>query len=585
MSLTYHGAEMLDAGGHAAGVWEQSPGGRGSRAVNRITIDPKSNGGERAEVSVKGVYGGAAQGTGPGGSTANDIELRYTLERGASGVYTYAIFTHQPSYPATGFGESRFDTKLNDRLFDWMTVDANRNKEMLTASDWDHGIRQNMKEARLLTTGIYKGQVEHKYDYTAVIFDTPAFGWSSTKGHVGVWFINPSTEYMGGGPTKLELEAHRDATFTDSLTAPAAPTLLNYWRGSHYGGTVCDQAAGEAWTKVVGPMMIYCNQGATPETMWHEALVQAQHQASEWPFAWVQGVDYPHKGDRATVSGTIVLSDPQAPLEKMTHLLVGLAHPDYQERGGNVIDWQRDSKYYQFWVRGSENGQFTIPNVRPGTYTLHAFADGVLGEFAQANVTAVAGQRLELGTLTWKPVRYGRQLWDIGIPDRTAGEFLHGDHYWQWGLYYEYPKDFPNDVNYVIGKSDYHKDWNYAEVPRAAKRGDPNGSATTWTITFDLPSAPRGVATLRLSIAGATARHIDVAVNDQPAGSVGPLEDTATIRRDAIRGYWTEKDLAFNASLMKPGANTLTLTVPAGGVMSGVEYDYLRLELDDSKTM
>jgi len=30
------------------------------------------------------------------------------------------------------------------------------------------------------------------------------------------------------------------ATFnTNSLTAPAPPTLLNYWRGSHYGGSVC----------------------------------------------------------------------------------------------------------------------------------------------------------------------------------------------------------------------------------------------------------------------------------------------------------------------------------------------------------
>jgi hypothetical protein len=32
-------------------------------------------------------------------------------------------------------------------------------------------------------------------------------------------------EYLSGGPTKVELSAHRDATFTDSLTAPAPPTL------------------------------------------------------------------------------------------------------------------------------------------------------------------------------------------------------------------------------------------------------------------------------------------------------------------------------------------------------------------------
>ena len=30
---------------------------------------------------------------------------------------------------------------------------------------------------------------------------------------------------------------------------------------------------------------------------------------------------------------------------------------------------------------------------------------------------------------------------------------------------------------------------------------------------------------------------------------------------------------------MQAGDNVLKLTVPAGGAMSGVEYDYLRLEL------
>ena len=40
-----------------------------------------------------------------------------------------------------------------------------------------------------------------------------------------------------------------------------------------------------------------------------------------------------------------------------------------------------------------------------------------------------------------------------------------------------------------------------------------------------------------------------------------------------------EKDVAFDASLMNAGDNNLTLTIPAGGVMNGIIYDYLRLEL------
>jgi rhamnogalacturonan endolyase len=186
------------------------------------------------------------------------------------------------------------------------------------------------------------------------------------------------------------------------------------------------------------------------------------------------------------------------------------------------------------------------------------------------------GKPLDLGRLDWKPMRFGRQLWEIGIPDRTASEFLHGDHYWQWGLYNEYPKDFPNDVNFIIGKSDIHKDWNYAQCPRSDR---PQG--TTWNVTFDLPDGPHGKATLRLAFAATSARSVSASVNDKPAGEATSLTDTATIRRDGIRGYWYERDVAFDADLMKAGMNFIKLTIPPGNPMSGIEYDYIRLELDD----
>ena len=72
------------------------------RQVTRtLTIDPATNGGERAEVAMKGVNG------------RMDIEVRYALERGVSGIYTYAIYSHGTNYPAAGEGESRFINQLN----------------------------------------------------------------------------------------------------------------------------------------------------------------------------------------------------------------------------------------------------------------------------------------------------------------------------------------------------------------------------------------------------------------------------------------------------------------------------------------
>jgi rhamnogalacturonan endolyase len=61
-----------------------------------------------------------------------------------------------------------------------------------------------------------------------------------------------------------------------------------------------------------------------------------------------------------------------------------------------------------------------------------------------------------------------------------------------------------------------------------------------------------------------------------------PPPYNATINRDGITGSWAERDLAFDASMMQAGKNVLTLTIPAGGLTTGVMYDYLRMELDES---
>jgi rhamnogalacturonan endolyase len=288
-------------------------------------------------------------------------------------------------------------------------------------------------------------------------------------------------------------------------------------------------------------------------------------------------VDYPHLKERGTVAGQLVLDDPQAATTKLPGLLVGLAAPDAEP-----MTWQNDAKHYQFWVRGDAGGRFTIPKVRPGTYELHAIADGVLGEYAKADITVAPGQKIDLGKLAWKPVRYGRQLWDIGIPNRSGAEFFKGDDYFHWGWYLEYPKLFPNDVDYTIGQSDYRKDWFFEQVPHATREdntGRGSGRATTWTIHFNAPQDLRGKAILRLALSGVSARSIAVTVNDQPAGTVTGLVYNATINRDGIQGSWVEKDVTFDAALIKEGANTMKLTIPAGGLTSGIIYDYLRLEL------
>jgi len=206
-SLQYKDHEVLtDKSGHAGGYWSHDTTG-GKETITRVTIDPRDNGGRRGEVSVKGISGGLKMGHGPGAAAGGDfpadIEIRYCLGRGESGVYTYCTFEHKPEYPAASMTEARYCAKLAD-MFDWMTLDAKRSKHF--------------------PADLWEGD---KYIHTAVQFDHPAYGWSSTTKNIGFWLINPSQEYMSGGPTKVEFLGHRDTT------PVAAPCVLNYWRSSH----------------------------------------------------------------------------------------------------------------------------------------------------------------------------------------------------------------------------------------------------------------------------------------------------------------------------------------------------------------
>ena len=98
--LIYHGVTVVGQSEY----WERTPSGQVTASV---TIDPKTNGGQRAEVAVKGV------------GSPMDIETRYTMERGVSGFYTYAEYTHKPNYPTAGYGENRFILMSMNPTFDW----------------------------------------------------------------------------------------------------------------------------------------------------------------------------------------------------------------------------------------------------------------------------------------------------------------------------------------------------------------------------------------------------------------------------------------------------------------------------------
>lgn len=543
---------------HQYGFWSHDamgPRGTGD-AIATVTINPARNRRMRAEVSVKGYSKGRKMGTGPGstqdGQFASDIEIRYAVEDGAAKVYTYCIFTHPDNYPASAIGEARFCAKLAP-IFDWMSVD----KAVDFHYPKDH----------------FAGD---KYVYTAVQSVNPAFGWSSTTEEIGCFLLNPSMEYMSGGPTKVEFMGHRDTN------EAAAPCILNYWRSSHYGGATVQVEQGEFWEKVIGPFVLYLNEGGNHADLYADARAEAAREAGKWPYSWVDSPAYAKKDARSTVTGRLQLDDPAGP-DGLKNLKVGLAAPDEC--------WQKDAKHYQFWADGAENGSFSIPHVRPGRYTLYAFADGILGEFVCKDIEVPAGGSLDLGRLAWKPRREGRPVFEIGLPNRNGSEFALGGEFRNPEVVLLYAQSFPGDVTYTVGESDYRSAWPYLHVPHRTTadvkvlpffglKGE--GRATPYKIRFQMDKAPGAGsrATLRFAICGTAAQDLYVAVNGLRAGSV-PLQQTrdGVITRHGSHGIWYETEFAFDARKLHKGWNELTLTLPAGPLNSGILYDYLRLEL------
>jgi rhamnogalacturonan endolyase len=599
--------DQLLAGGHNGGqlYWELGGFGTGTFAYS-LEADPAGTGGNYAEISLLSA------------STANGtMEVHFSLLRGSTGFYVTAIWSHRDIDSAMTIGETR-DNIYSGSIFNWMSVDGARNRLMEVSGGSAIGVFNAPVEVSLWTNGLYQGQYEDKYCYSADLGVQRAWGWSSVGAggrNVGLWNVSASAEYYNGGPMKRELMSH------------IGTTILNMHNGSHYGGgTDGSFAAGELWTKVYGPYFIYCNSISNSITdaaqaasaLFADALAQAAAEQTAWPYNWFTNTNYAPASGRGTVTGKLVIADSGNPNASAADLWVGLVQQPSTTAG--VYDFQEWMKPYQYWVRSDINGSFIIPSVIAGAnYTLYAFGPGAAGTFqSQAqtgggalntvdipatpfNVTVTGGATNNLGSVTWTPTRLGPTVFEIGYPNRTGDKFRHGDDYWVgdigpdpsapspiWSKHLAYPFDFPSGLNYVVGQSRWTTDWNYVQPILTDGVGNFNGS--TSTITFNLGSAPAGGAQASFYIALSSDYQgpliIQVNGNDI-AGSTGyfpayssSASGSDTTIRQGIHGCFSDNRITFAGSLLHAGQNTVTINMRKGGYFANhAMYDYLRLEL------
>lgn len=193
----------------------------------------------------------------------------------------------------------------------------------------------------------------------------------------------------------------------------------------------------------------------------------------------------------------------------------------------NGIDYQDnvyDTSAYQYWTDIDADGYATIPMVKAGTYRLTIYADGIFGDYIKDDVEVIAGE-VHTTHARWREETEGVEIWRIGTPDKSAGEFLHGyeadpDHSLHpeqyriyWGAY-DYPTDFPDGVKFRPGESAEGSDFNYIHWSVFGGISDyerletyvGNGDVNNWTIAFDLEEAQihrKRQATFTVQLAGA----------------------------------------------------------------------------------
>ncbi len=576
-----------------------------------LATDPAKNGGGLADVKLLS-------------STEKNgiMEVHFSMLRGSPGFYSTAAMTHRKQDERFEVGAWGVVTRVPP-TFNWLSADEKRNWFIGVPTKKGAKVPDSPHEITVCLDGTRAGNYEDKFIYGQDHSDLRAWGWSSVgEGgeNVGRWMMT-TMEFSNGGPLKRDVSAYPYSELNNSILT-----------GEVGMGSDGYMDNGEEWTKTCGPWFTYLNSVPASvkdaKTAAHQLFKDAQEQAAAeakaWPYAWFNDGHLVPASGRGVVKGKLVINDSGNPNASAAGAWVGLQRQSQTYKG--FYDFQKWSKTYQWWVKTDADGSFTIPHViAGGKYLLWAFGGGTSGTFLsqkldggqppfecdlpakEFTVEVKAGETDQLGTIEWKPVRVGATVFELGTPNRKSDEFRHGEDYWVpgtppklgfptpvWGGQMEFPLDFPNGMNYVVGKSQWNRDWNYV-LPAAADAAG-NYQPCTGTITFDLAKLPANgaMASLYIALAGNDGDNVIVSVNGTnlgdtagvtatphtmlPAGFAPAYSDTSSIHF-SDHGPFCDQRITFPASLLRAGRNTLGITMDSRKMVSYLMVDYLRLEL------
>lgn len=457
-------------------------------------------------------------------------EVGYIVRQGICGYYTYATVKNDGP---NGLHEARIVHRLNPRIFNYAWVsDDNQGVQPSTES-----LKNPLQKIQDATFLLSDSTIYTKYDYCNYVKDDALHGMMGDN--FGAWLITPSFEWVNGGVNKQELTVHGDNR---------SPLILQMFQSQHFGsGTTYFK---EGQQKMYGPALVYFNKG-TREGMIADAKQLRDKERSAYPYQWMKHEAFSLK--RGMVTGSVNLDKTYG----TTRFQVVLAQP-----GG---DFTQQGNDYQYWAETDEKGNFTIAHVRPGNYTLYAYAlnGEATGQLAKDGIIVKAGLN-KLGTITWDLPKYGTTLWRIGDADHRSAGFRLSDHRRQYGMF----KEVPDSITYIIEESTPSNDWYYAQTK--------NGK---WNIVFNLDETYKNPLRLTIATAGAAnGSRARVFVNGRRIGEVKTVNDSGIYRSAQQSGQPGLFTFDIKPELFKKGKNTITLNVYNIKHVGGIMYDCIKLE-------
>ncbi|MEZ5275340.1 MAG: DUF1961 family protein [Opitutaceae bacterium] len=503
-----------------------------------------------------------------------EFDYHFVVMSGESGFYTYIIARNvsgkdmpgsEKQGAQVGVGRFNFLVALSQDTFDHV---INHDKLKGPASftrEAQEPILEGYPDIYQSTYRLPGGDIAAKHEWESYELFSPVTGYAG-KGD-GVWLIIPSFDFYGDSMPRF-------------IKRPCYGLLfIPHLQGKYYIETGTRITAD--WQKIYGPMYFYLNEGENTEEMWVDAKREAQRQVGQWPYPWLNDDLYQQRG---SVTGWLEVAGGTSPEGAYVILSNPVEAGDPDQHG----IWMRNVGPYSYWAQVGSDGSFEITDVHPGNYTLYAFQPGVYGEARPRSVQVTADEVTTMDPIKIDPVSNGTLLWRIGVPDGTAMEFKNGRNYHQWDNYIRYRKDFPNEVNYIVGESDWSKDWNY--IHPAIVQGEDR--ATSWTISFTLESIPDAECLLSIMCSGRSARA-QLILNGEKLGDLNVNIGTHHVRTSPI-GETVCREYRVDPARLKQGRNRLEISFSKGTGheddlhfqqwTSWLCYDFIQMEVNEEAT-